>query len=83
MVRYSKYPNYALIPLNTLGEIKLKQGKFAEAELYFKRSLAINPSQGEPYYYLGRIAESLGNHAAAESNYLQATRYPWLHSQGA
>jgi tetratricopeptide (TPR) repeat protein len=69
---------------NALGLLKLRRGKFAEAETHFQKSISRltarnpNPYDGEPFYYLGLAAKFQGKlEQAYQAFYKAAWNYNW------
>lgn len=56
--------------LMNYGIIKVQDGKFAEADMYFNRALELLPNYSFIYVNKGVLDEKMGNDAAAEKNYL-------------
>ena len=57
--------------LMNYGLIKLDEGKYAEAEIYFNRAVHIAPTYSFIYINLGVLKEKTGNDAEAENNFLR------------
>jgi tetratricopeptide (TPR) repeat protein len=63
---------------NALGLLLYRRGKFAEAELYFRRAIRRltqrnpNPYDGEPYYNLGLSLKMQGRYAEAYDAFFKA-----------
>jgi len=67
-----------------LGLLKLRRGRFAEAEGYFRRAIQRltrrnpNPADGDAYYYLGLTLQYQGRFEEAYAAYYKATwNYEW------
>jgi thiol-disulfide isomerase/thioredoxin len=55
--------------LDALGWVHFNQGRKAEAEKEFSRSLKLSPGRMETLYHLGRLSESTGDLQRAEALY--------------
>lgn len=58
--------------LMNYGIIKVQEGKYAEADMYFNRALALLPNYSFIYVNKGILDEKMGNDPSAEKNYLMA-----------
>jgi len=66
MEALAQRPDYWTANVN-LGYVYYKQGRFAEAERYFERSAASDPTDGKQFLYLGLARIQLGRLSEAES----------------
>lgn len=57
---------------NNLGDMYLRQEKFAEAEQSFIRAIRLNPRYAPAYHNLGNVYSSMGDEAEAIRAYRQA-----------
>lgn len=66
MEALARRPDYWTANVN-LGYLYYKQGRFADAERYFERSAASDPSDGKQFLYLGMTRIQLGRLSDAEN----------------
>jgi Tfp pilus assembly protein PilF len=52
-----------------LGFIYLREERYKDAQAVFHRAVALDPSQTDAHYQLGRLYQMLGNTAAADQEF--------------
>ena len=52
-----------------LGALYLRQEKYKDAQVAFRRAVTLDPSQTDAHYQLGRLYQTLGNAAAADQEF--------------
>lgn len=57
-----------------LAKAEFNRGRFAQANLWSKRAIAINPDSAEAYVFAGGAEQNMGHRKAAKQAYLQYLR---------